>query len=92
MDYGRSTGFRLNQLLFPQFLSIETILRIMRLILLMGSLLIVSLLVIKGFPVTVDSNPVDNGQAEAIKKAKEVNQLIQDAANQQRQLLENQTQ
>ena len=79
-------------MLFSQFFSLQTILRNMRLILLISSLLIVSLLVMKGFPVTTDSNPVDNAQVDPIKKAKEVNQLIQDAANQQRQLLENQTQ
>jgi len=64
----------------------------MRLILLVASLLIVTLLVMKGYPDPVDSNPVDNAQVDPIKKAKEVNQLIQDATNQQRQLLENQTQ
>jgi len=64
----------------------------MRFVLLIASLLIVSLLIIKGYPDPVDGNPVDNAQAEPIKKAKEVNQLIQDATKQQRQLLENQTQ
>lgn len=67
----------------------------MRLILLMASLVIVSLLVLKGYPDGGDKNlidPVSKEQNSPIKKAHDVNQLIEDTANTQRQALEKQLQ
>jgi len=67
----------------------------MRLVLMMASLLIISYLIFKGYPSTPGSQ--NDGQAGAeqidpLKKAGEVNKLIQDAANTQRQELEKQLQ
>jgi hypothetical protein len=67
----------------------------MRFILMMASLLIVSVLIFKGYSNGLDSNydsHVGGQQVDPIKKATEVNQLIQDAANTQRQELEKQLQ
>lgn len=67
----------------------------MRLILLMVSLVIVSLLVLKGYPGGGYKNPVEpvsKEQNNPIKKAHDVNQLIEDTANTRRQALEKQLQ
>ncbi|TNF91083.1 MAG: hypothetical protein EP300_01440 [Gammaproteobacteria bacterium] len=61
----------------------------------MASLAIVALLVVKGFPGGVNKDvidPVSKQPAAPIQKAKNVNQLLEDSANQRRQALENQTQ
>jgi len=60
-----------------------------------ASLLIVSLLIFEGYPNGMGSNSgghVGGQQVDALKKAGEVNQLIQNAANTQRQELEKQIQ
>jgi len=67
----------------------------MRLVLLMASLVIVSLLVIKGYSGGGDykvKDPAWKNQTDPIKKANDVNQLIQDTANKQKQKLEKQIQ
>ena len=66
----------------------------MRLVLMMASLLIVSVLIFKGYSNSLGNNddPVEGQQVDPRKKASEVNQLIQDAANTQRQELEKQIQ
>jgi len=67
----------------------------MRLILLMVSLVIVSLLVMKGYSAggsNTVANPVGERLADPLQKASEVNQLIEDAASKQRQALEKQLQ
>ena len=67
----------------------------MRFILVMASLVIVSLLVLKGYPGGGDKSlvdPVSNEQNSPIEKAHDVNQLIEDTANAQRQALEKQLQ
>lgn len=67
----------------------------MRIILMMISLLIVSVLIFKGYSNGLGSNNdghVGGQQVDPLKKAGEVNQLIQDAANTQRQELEKQIQ
>ena len=67
----------------------------MRFIILMTSLVIVSLLVLKGYPGGGDKNlldPVSKEQNSPVRKAHDVNQLIEDTANTQRQALEKQLQ
>ena len=67
----------------------------MRLILLLASLVIVSLLVLKGYPGGGGKNLIDPASKEKnspIKKAHDVNQLIEDTANAQKQALEKQLQ
>jgi hypothetical protein len=67
----------------------------MRFILLLASLAIVSLLVLQGYLGGGDKNlinPVSKEQNSPIKKAHDVNQLIEDTANTQRQALEKQLQ
>jgi hypothetical protein len=67
----------------------------MRFVFMMASLLIVSLLIFKGFPNGLGSNSDDHiggQQVDPLQKAGEVNQLIQDASNIQRQALEKQIQ
>lgn len=67
----------------------------MRFVLMMASLLIVSLLIFNGYPNGLGSNSDDlvgGQQVDPLKKAGEVNQLIQNAANTQRQELEKQIQ
>ena len=63
----------------------------MRIVIMLASVLIVSLLIFKGFSSyqgsTVGEEPID-----AVKKAGEVNQLILDTANTKRQELEKQIQ
>ena len=63
----------------------------MRMVIMLTSVLIVSLLIFKGFSSyqgsTVGEEPID-----ALKKAGEVNQVILDTANTQRQELEKQIQ
>jgi hypothetical protein len=67
----------------------------MRFILILASLAIVSLLVLKGYPGGGGKNlidPVSKEQNSPIKKAHDVNRLIEDTANTQRQALEKQLQ
>ena len=67
----------------------------MRFVLMMASLLIVSVLIFKGYSNGLGSKNdglVGGQQVGPLKKAGEVNQLIQDAANTQRQELEKQIQ
>ena len=67
----------------------------MRLVLMMASLLIVSVLIFKGYSNGLGSEndgPVGGQQVAPLKKVDEVNQLIQGAANTQRQELEKQIQ
>jgi hypothetical protein len=67
----------------------------MRFVLMMASLLIVSVLIFKGYSNGLGSKNdghVGGQQVDPLKKAGEVNQLIQDAANTQRQELEKQNQ
>jgi hypothetical protein len=67
----------------------------MRFILLMVSLLIVSVLIFKGYSNGLGANNDDHvgeQQLDLLNKASDVNQLIQDAANTQRQELEKQVQ
>jgi hypothetical protein len=74
---------------------IRAILTGMRFILLMASLVIVSLLVMKSYPVSTSNQPANSGSPmplDPIQKADNVNQLIQDISNQQRQALEQQLQ
>ncbi len=68
---------------------------IMRFILLMTSLVIVSLLVIKGYPGGGNNKAADpawENQTDAITKANDINLLIQETANKQKQALEKQIQ
>ena len=61
----------------------------------MASILIVSILIFKGYSNGLSNKHDDyagGGQIDPLKKAGEVNQLIQDAANIQRQELEKQIQ
>jgi len=72
-----------------------SILSSMRFILMMASLLIVSVLIFKGYSNGLGSKndgQVGGQQVDPLKKAGEVNQLIQDTANTQRQELEKQIQ
>ena len=72
-----------------------SILSSMRFILMMASLLIVSVLIFKGYSNGLGSKNDDHvggQQVDPLKKAGEVNQLIQDTANTQRQELEKQIQ
>jgi hypothetical protein len=67
----------------------------MRIVLMMVSLLIVSVLIFKGYSNGLGVNNDDHvggQQLDPRKKASDVNQLIQDAANTQRQELEKQIQ
>jgi hypothetical protein len=67
----------------------------MRFVLMMASLLIVSVLIFKGYSNGLGSKNdvhVEGQQIDPLNKAGEVNQLIQDAANTQRQELEKQIQ
>jgi hypothetical protein len=67
----------------------------MRLILLLASFMIISLLLLKGYSgseANTAANPVGERLASPIQKANDVNQLVQDAANEQRQALEKQLQ
>jgi len=67
----------------------------MRFVLMMASLLIVSLLIFKGYsngPGSKNYGHVGGQQVDSLEKADQVNQLIQDAANTQRQELEKQIQ
>ena len=67
----------------------------MRNIVLTLVVLLVSFVLLKGFP-KVENNKMEDHiwkeQTDAIKKAEAVNQLIQDAAEKQRQMIENQIQ
>jgi hypothetical protein len=66
----------------------------MRFVLMMASLLIVSVLIFKGYLNGLGSKNdahVGGQQVDALKRAGEVNQLIQDAADTRRQELEKQT-
>jgi len=73
--------------------SLLTILKAMRLILMMASLLIISYLIFNGYGSSLAGKNDAGGQQMApIEKAENVNQLIEDAANLQRQALEKQTQ
>ena len=72
-----------------------SILSSMRFVLMMASLLIVSVLIFKGYSNGLGSKNDDHvggQQVDPLKKAGEVNQLIQDTANTQRQELEKQIQ
>lgn len=67
----------------------------MRFILLMASLVIVSLLVFKGYPGIgggKNAAPVVNQQPDLIEKANRASQLVEDTVNKQKQALENQLQ
>jgi hypothetical protein len=65
----------------------------MRLLLMMGSLLIISSLIFNGYTNGLVSNAdADSPQMTPIEKTENVNQLIEDAANLQRQALEKQIQ
>lgn len=67
----------------------------MRFLLMMAALLIVSYLVFKGYEPGLDNikdNHVGGDQIDPLKKARDVNQIIQDAAQIQRQVLEKQSQ
>jgi len=67
----------------------------MRFVLMMASLLIVSVLIFKGYsngPGSKNDSNVEGQQVDPLKQAGEVKQLIQDAANAQRQELEKQIQ
>ena len=63
----------------------------MRLVLMIASLLIVSILILKGYSNSL-SNQHDGQQIDPIKKAEEVNQLIQDAASKRQKEIEKQIQ
>jgi hypothetical protein len=57
--------------------------------------MIISLLLLKGYSgseANTAANPVGERLASPIQKANDVNQLVQDAANEQRQALEKQLQ
>ena len=74
---------------------LQPILNFMRLIVMMTSILIVSLLIFKGYSSGIGNkhdDDVTGDQIDPLKKAGEVNQLIQDASNIQRQELEKQIQ
>ena len=67
----------------------------MRLVLMMVSILIVSFLIFKGYSNSLSNQHDDlagGEQIDPLKRAGEVDQLIQDAANIQRQELEKQIQ
>jgi hypothetical protein len=67
----------------------------MRLVLSLVSLLIISLLLLKGYSgggANAVANPVGDQLASPIQKANDVNQLVQDTAIKQRQELEKQLQ
>ena len=65
----------------------------MRLLLMMGSLLIISSLIFNGYTNGLVGNAdADSPQMTPIEKTENVNQLIEDAANLQRQALEKQIQ
>jgi hypothetical protein len=67
----------------------------MRFVLMMASLLIVSVLIFKGYSNGLGSKNdahVEGQQVDALKRAGDVNQLIQDAADTRRQEIEKQTQ
>ncbi|MDH3537063.1 MAG: hypothetical protein OER87_15065 [Gammaproteobacteria bacterium] len=67
----------------------------MRMVLMMASILIISFLIFKGYSSGVGNTTagqVGGEQIDALKKAGEVNQLIQDAAEMQRKELEKQMQ
>jgi hypothetical protein len=73
----------------------QSILGSMRFVLMMASLLIISVLIFKEYSNGLGSKNdahVGGQQDDPLKKAGEVNQLIQDAANTQRQELEKQIQ
>jgi len=68
---------------------------IMRLLLLLASPVIISLLLLKGYPggeTDTAKNPVGEHLASPIQKANDANQLVQDTVNKQRQALEKQLQ
>ena len=67
---------------------------IMRFILMMEPILIVSYLIFKGYLTDLNNSETQVGveKIDALKKAGEVNQLIQDAAEVQRQEIEKQLQ
>ena len=66
----------------------------MRFVLMMAAILVVSYLVFKGYSSGVNNGEVQVGdeKIDALKKADEVNQLIQEAAEVQRQEIEKQLQ
>lgn len=65
----------------------------MRLLLMMASLLIISSLIFNGYTNGLVSNAdADSPQMTPIEKTENVNQLIEDAANLQRQALQKQIQ
>jgi len=67
----------------------------MRFVLMMASLLIVSILIFKGYSNRLSNQHDDHAggeQIDPLKKAVEVNQLIQDAASIRRQEIEKQIQ
>ncbi len=67
---------------------------VMRFVLMMASILVVSYLIFKGYSTGLNNSEVQVGgeKIDALKKAGEVNQLIQDAAEVQRQEIEKQLQ
>jgi len=67
----------------------------MRFVMMMASILIISILIFKGYSEGLGNQQDDRvggQQLDPLKKANEVNQLIQDAASVQRQELEKQIQ
>jgi hypothetical protein len=66
----------------------------MRFVLMMASILVVSYLISKGYSTGLNNSEVQVGgeKIDVLKKAGEVNQLIQDAAEVQRQEIEKQLQ
>ena len=81
--------------LFPPNVCFRPILSTMRIVIMLASILIISLLIFKGYSSYLGGiNDVHVGeeQIDPLKKAGKVNQLIQDTANTQRQELEKQIQ
>ncbi len=67
----------------------------MRFILLMATLVIVALLVLKGYPGSASfksADPAGKQQPNPIDKANHASQMIEDTANRQKQAIENQLQ
>lgn len=73
----------------------RTILGSMRMVLMLASILIVSILIFKGYSSSLSPNresQVETDPNDPRNKAREVNQVIQDAANVQRREIEKQLQ
>ena len=67
----------------------------MRLLMILASLVIISLLVLKGYPgseANAVTNPVGAQPVSPMQKINDTNQLVQDTVNKQRQALEKQLQ